>query len=103
LHGFGNAPTYGLNGDNDFGLITDFKSGEDKICFLEPAGDILIDRTPGKLSIQQTSAYNKKTYSYTSSIYMDVNDDGRLQKGVDELLFYVCGQAPKVSDLHFIA
>jgi len=100
-HGYGSASAYSLNGNDDFGLITDFKSGEDKICFLQPGGDILIDPTSGQLSMQKTSAYGGKTYSYTSRIYMDVNDDGRLQKEVDELLFYVCGQTPKESDLLF--
>lgn len=94
LIGFNNA--YGLNGGNDFALITDFET-TDRIASVFYRGDLLIDGTDGSIALATTSAYTGATYNYTARVFLD-SDDSKTVTAADELLLIVCGAQPTAAN-----
>ena len=92
---------YQLNGSNDFAVITDFRSGEDQLRIGLSSGRAIIDIKDGIEKLPQSASYPSSSYKYTASIYIDMNDDGVLQRGIDELVARICGDQPGKSDINW--
>lgn len=97
----GIALNYQLNGSNDFAVITDFRSGEDQLQIGLNSGRVFIDTKDGIEKLPQSASYPSSSYRYTASIYTDMNDDGVLQRGIDELVARICGDQPGKSDINW--
>ena len=93
----GMSNAYGLNGANDFALITDFQSG-DRIASIFYRGDLLIDGTDRTISLAATSTYAATTLTVTAAIYLDSDNSGTLSTTNDELLMYVGGYQPTAAN-----
>ena len=92
---------YQVNGSNDFAVITDFRSGEDQLQIGLSSGRAIIDMKDGIEKLPQSASYPSSSYKYTASIYIDMNDDGVLQRGIDELVARICGDQPGKSDINW--
>jgi Ca2+-binding RTX toxin-like protein len=95
-----NYNSYGLNGANDFALITDFEAA-DRISSVFFRGDLLLEGTDGSLSVSTLGSnglYSAVSYAYTARVFLDTDGNNLLSTAADELLVYVCGAQPTATN-----